>query len=177
MTPSSVPDTLTDPATDVGSPASSGPISIVNPSQHGSRVDTGADETAPLRAAVHALTMHATIHAGIAEWEHGLHDGSPPTTVADELHALVAAQAPRHQGIADAAHQLAATLRAVVDGHDQTHPTRIHGLRHDATAHPDLTALYRQARELLAAHRWLLPEFHEVLDNLPLDHPGPTPTT
>ena len=175
MTPSSVPDTLTDPATDVGSPASSGPISIVNPSQHGSRVDTGADETAPLRAALHALTMHATIHAGIADWERALHDGSPPTTAADELHALVAAQAPRHQAIADAAHQLAAALKAVVDGLDQTRHTRPHGpARQDATAHPALTPLYREARAQLHAHRWVLPEHHAVLDNLPLD---PDPTT
>ncbi len=177
MTPSSVPDILADPAANVGSPTRPGPTLTVNPSPPGSCADVGADETAPLHAAVHAQTMHATIHAGIAEWERGLHDGNPPTTVADELHALVAAQAPRHQGIADAAHQLAAALRAVVDGLDQTHPIRIHGLRHDATAHPDLTALYRRARERLAAHRWLLPEFHEVLDNLPLDHPEPIPTT
>ena len=148
MTPSTVPDTSADPA---------------------------ADETGPLRAAVHALTMHATVHAGIADWERGLHDGSPPTTVADELHALVAAQAPRHQAIADAAHQLAAALTAVVDGLDQTRTTRTHELtRHDAAGPSVLTALYGHARAQLYAHRRLLPELHAVLDNLPLDHPDPS---
>jgi hypothetical protein len=176
MTPSIVPDTSADPVADVAPPTRSGPSLIVDPPPLDTPVHADIDETAPLRAAVHALRMHATIH-GIADWERTLHDGSPPTTVADELHALIAAQAPRHQAIADAAHQLAAAVRAVVDGLDQTRPTRIHGLpRHDAAGHPALTALHRQTRELLHAHRWLLPELHAVLDNLPLDHPDPTPT-
>jgi hypothetical protein len=170
MTPSTVPDTSADPAAETAAPTRPGTASIGNLPPLGTPADAGLDETAPLRAAVHALTMHATIHAGIADWERGLHDGSPPTTVADELHALVAAQAPRHQGIADAAHQLAAALTAVVGGLDQTRHTRLHGpTRHDATTHPALAALYREARAQLHAQRWLLPEFHAVLDNLPLD--------
>ena len=175
MTPSTVPDTSADPAAKTAAPTRPRPASIGNLPPLRTPGDAGPDETAPLRAAVHALTWHATIHAGIADWERGLHDGSPPTTVADELHALVAAQAPRHQGVADAAHQLAAALTALVDGLDQTRHTRRHGpTRPDATAHPALTPLYREARAQLHAHRWLLPEHHAVLDNLPLD---PDPTT
>ena len=94
MTPSTVPDTSADPAADAASPTRPGTAQVDDLPPLGTPGDAGLDETAPLRAAVHALTWHATIHAGIADWERGLHDGSPPTTVADELHALVAAQAP-----------------------------------------------------------------------------------
>jgi hypothetical protein len=114
------------PAPDVPSPTGPGPTSIGTAPPLNTPADAGIDETGPLRAAVHALSMHATIHAGTADWERALWDGSPPTTVADELHALVAAQAPRHQGIADAAHQLAAALKAVVDSLDQTRGARRH---------------------------------------------------
>lgn len=176
MTSSTVPATSADPAADVATPTRPRTASSSTLPPLGSPVDAGLDETAPLRAAVHALTMHATIHAGIAGWERGLHDGSPPTTVADELHALIAAQAPRHQGIADAAHQLAAALRAVVDGLDLTRPTDVPEPERDDAARAALAALYAQARTHLRAHRWLLPEFHEVLDNLPLDHSDPIPT-
>lgn len=170
MTPSTVPDTNADPVADVASPTRPGTAQVDDLPPLGTPADAGLDETAPLRAAVHALTWHATIHAGIADWERGLHDGSPPTTVADELHALIAAQAPRHQDIADAAHQLAAALTAIVDGLDQTRHMRRHRpTRHNATAHPALTALYREARMQLHAQRCLLPELHAVLDNLPLD--------
>jgi len=175
MTPSTVPDTSADPAADAASPTRPGTAQVDDLPPLGTPGDAGLDETAPLRAAVHALTWHATIHAGIADWERGLHDGSPPTTVADELHARVAAQAPRHQRVADAAHQLAAALTALVDGLDQARHTRRHApARQDATAHPALTPLHREARAQLHAHRWALPELHAVLDNLPLD---PDPTT
>jgi hypothetical protein len=177
MTPSTIPDTRADPAVDAGSPTGPGPTAGGNQPPLGACADAGDDETAPLRAAVHALTMHATIQAGIANRERRLHDGSTPTTVADELHALIAAQAPRHQGIADAAQQLAAALKAVVDGLDQPRATRIHGLTgHDAAGHSALAALYRQARTQLHAHRWLLPELHAVLDSLPPD-PAQIPAT
>lgn len=170
MTSSTVPDAIADPAADTASTARPGTAQVGNLPPLGTPDDAGSDATAPLRAAVHALTWHATIHTGIADWERGLHDGSPPTTVADELHALVAAQAPRHQRIADAAHQLAAALKALVDGLDQTRHTQRHApTQPDATAHPALTPLYREARAQLHAHRWALPELHAVLDNLPLD--------
>ena len=66
MTPSTVPDTSAGPAADIASPTNSGPSSIGALPPLDSPADASTDETAPLRAAVHALTMHATIHAGIA---------------------------------------------------------------------------------------------------------------
>ena len=78
MTHSTVPDASADPAADVASPTRPGPTSIVTAPPLNTPADAGIDGTAPLRTAVHALTMHATIHTGIADWERGLHDGSPP---------------------------------------------------------------------------------------------------
>jgi len=56
MTPSTVPDTSADPAADAASPTRPGTAQVDDLPPLSTPGDAGLDETAPLRAAVHATS-------------------------------------------------------------------------------------------------------------------------
>jgi hypothetical protein len=158
----------------------------------GPPTDPTAEPTAPLRAAAKTLTMHATIHDGIADLEQTLHNDGEPDELFDDILARIASLAPRHRAVADAARDVAAALRAIVAAIDQAIDQAIDHTIAEALADPTdtpahcegtapavddtLTALYRDARRQVRTHWAYLTEFHQVLVELHLVETEPTST-
>jgi hypothetical protein len=172
---------------DVARPGTGGEAAPPSDPDADSAADPAADSTAPLRSAANALTMHALIHAGIAEQERAMRNDGEPNEAFDEIIARIASLAPRHQVVADVARDVAAALRAIVAATDQVCTQQA-----DTPDHPDgsndhqrgtitpligesVTVLYRDAYEQVRTAWPFLPEFHQIFNELQLVGPERDP--